>query len=157
MCALQELAIRSPVLSPHVKEFKTVLDSGSHSVDCGFRVLDFQWNVDSGFHALSGISKYLSSILDSGYHKQNFRGFWILQARISQIHGAKYQSNIFGPVHAYLIKQWEIYFSSNVRFQNVMDWSNFWSVQLFQTGPHFKLEEVFFPQGFKLSLTLFSF
>ena len=23
---------------------------------------------------------------------------------------------IFGPVHAYLIKQWEIYFSSNVRF-----------------------------------------
>ena len=32
------------------------------------------------------------------------------------LHGAKYQSNIFGPVHAYLIKQWEIYFSSNVRF-----------------------------------------
>ena len=43
--------------SPYVKEYKTVLDSGSHSVDCGFRVLDsslFQWNVDSGFHALVG-------------------------------------------------------------------------------------------------------
>ena len=48
------------------------------------------------------------------------------------------------PVHAYLIKQWEIYFSSNVRFYNVMDRSNFWSMQLFQTGPHFKLEEVWF-------------
>ena len=58
--------------------------------------------------------------------------------------GLSTKSNIFGPVHAYLIKQWEIYFSSNVRFYNMMDRSNFWSMQLFQTGPHFKLEEVLF-------------
>ena len=53
-------------------------------MDCGFRELDFQWNVDSGFHAFnSGILEYLSSTLDSkaldsGYHEQNFPGFWIL-------------------------------------------------------------------------------
>ena len=48
--------------------------------------------VERGFWIpfLSGISKYLSSILDSkaldsGFHEQNFPGFWILQARISQI------------------------------------------------------------------------
>ena len=56
-------------------------------------------------------------------------------------------SNIFWPVHAYSIKQWEIYFSSNVQFYNMMDRSNFWSMQLFQTGPHFKLEEVWFWKG----------
>ena len=46
------------VLSPHIRKYKTVLDSGSHSMDSGFhRVLDsslFQWNVDSGFHFLVG-------------------------------------------------------------------------------------------------------
>ena len=36
----------------------------------------------------------------------------------------------------------KIYFSSNVRFYIVMNRSNFWSMELFQTGPHFKLEEV---------------
>ena len=58
------------------------------------------WIVDSGcwifsergfwIPCLSGILEYLSSILDSkaldsGYHEQNFPGFWIPQARISQI------------------------------------------------------------------------
>ena len=47
----------------------------------------FQWNLDSRFHSLVG---YLSSILDSkaldsGFHKQNFPGFRILQAKIFQI------------------------------------------------------------------------
>ena len=59
-------------------------------MDSGFRVLDsslFQWNLDSRFHSLVG---YLSSILDSkaldsGFHKQNFPGFRILQAKIFQI------------------------------------------------------------------------
>ena len=57
-----------------------------------------------------------SKALDSGYHEQNFSRFWILQTRIPQILESGYPSNIFGPVHAYLIKQWEISFSSNVRF-----------------------------------------
>ena len=50
------------------------------------------FSVERGFWipCLSGILEYLSSILDSkvldsGYHEQNFPGFWILQARISQI------------------------------------------------------------------------
>ena len=59
-------------------------------MDSGFGVLDsslFQWNMDSRFHSLVG---YLSSILDSkaldsGFHKQNFPGFRILQAKIFQI------------------------------------------------------------------------
>ena len=49
-------------------------------------------SVERGFWIpfLSGISEYLSPILDSkvlvsGYHDLNFPGFWILQARISQI------------------------------------------------------------------------
>ena len=59
-------------------------------MDSGFQVLDsslFQWNLDSTFHSLVG---YLSSILDSkaldsGFHKQNFLGFQILQAKMFQI------------------------------------------------------------------------
>ena len=110
------------------------------------------WIQDSGCWIpvfSSGIS-FLSRVLElySGFQSpgfripyQNFPGIRI------PLRGAKYKSNIFWPVHAYLIKQWEIYFSSNVRFYNMMDRSNFWSMQLFQTGPHFKLEEVWFWKG----------
>ena len=81
--------------TPNVSEYKTDLDSGSHSMDSGFRVLDsslFQWNLDSRFHSLVG---YLSSILDSkaldsGFHKQYFPRFRILQAKIFQIPGSGY-------------------------------------------------------------------
>ena len=66
----------------------------------------------------------------------------------------KYPSNIFWPLHTYVIKQWEIYFSTNVRFYNVMDRSNFWSMQLFQTGPHFKLVEVWFWKDISSVLTI---
>ena len=40
---------------PHVRESKTVLDSGFRALDSGFQVLDsglFQWNLDSGFRWL---------------------------------------------------------------------------------------------------------
>ena len=43
--------------SPHVKESRTVLDSGFHSVDSGFQVLDSSicsWKLDSGFQSLVG-------------------------------------------------------------------------------------------------------
>ena len=56
----------------------------------------FQWNLDSGFHSLLGFrSTCLSSILDSkaldsGFHEQNFPGFWILQGKISQIIESRY-------------------------------------------------------------------
>ena len=39
---------------PHVRESRTVLDSGFHAVDSGFRVPDsclFLWNLDSGFQS----------------------------------------------------------------------------------------------------------
>ena len=59
-------------------------------MDSEFRVLDsslFQWNLNSRFLSLVG---YLSSIPDSkalysGFHKQNFPRFQILQAKIFQI------------------------------------------------------------------------
>ena len=38
-----------------LRESKTILDSGFHSVDSGFQVLDSsQWNLDSGFQLLVG-------------------------------------------------------------------------------------------------------
>ena len=84
-----------------------------------------------------------SKALDSEFHIKIFPDSG---AKIFQIpeSGYPYMGRIFRPVQAYLFKQWEIYFSSNVRFYNLMDWSNFWSMQIFQTGPHFKLEEVWF-------------
>ena len=44
-------------LSLHVRESKTVLDSGFHTVDSGFQVLDSslcQWNLESGFQLFVG-------------------------------------------------------------------------------------------------------
>ena len=67
----------SPVPPPlpilHVRESKTVLDSGFRAVDFGFKVLD------SGFF-VSGIPDSLSCIpdskaQDSGFLKQKFPGF----------------------------------------------------------------------------------
>ena len=50
--------------SLHVRESKTVLDSGFHAVDYGFQVLDSsicQWDLDSGFHAVDSRFKVLDS------------------------------------------------------------------------------------------------
>ena len=130
-------------------EYKTVLDSRSHFMDSGFRVLDsslFQWNLDPVDFIIAG---YLSSILDSkaldsGFHikifpdcgsyKQKFSRFW----NPDTLTWGEVQVKHFRTVDAYLIKQWEIYFSSNFRFYNMMNRSNLWSMQDFQTGPHFK-------------------
>ena len=66
-----------------MRESKTTLDSCFHAVDAPFQVLDSnpcQGNLDSGFQCFSGISDFLSFILDSkaqdsGLHKQNIFGF----------------------------------------------------------------------------------
>ena len=46
------------LVSSHVRESRTVLDSGFHAVDSGFQLLDSldlcQWNLDSGFQLLVG-------------------------------------------------------------------------------------------------------
>ena len=68
-----------------------------------------------------------SKALYSVFHKQNFSGFRIPQAKIFQIPESEYPfmgrstSQTFSDlaVHAYLIKQWEIYFSCNVRQYNI--------------------------------------
>ena len=134
----------------HVNEYKTVL---------GFWIpFNAFWIPGAGFQSfpveLGFEISFLSRVFEL-YSEFQSPGFRILQAKIIQIPESGYpymgrsisQSNIFWPVHAYLIKQWEIYFSPNFRFYNMMDRSNFRSMQLFQTGPHFKLEEVWFWKG----------
>ena len=60
-------------LPPHVREYKTVLDSGFHAVDFGFQVLDSwlcHWSLDSGFQRLVGFripGAKISRILQSGF------------------------------------------------------------------------------------------
>ena len=61
------------LISPHIRESKTVLDSGFHAIDCGFQVLDFslcQQNLDSGFQSLVG-SGFLE--VYSGFQSPRFR------------------------------------------------------------------------------------
>ena len=50
-------------LSLHVRESKTILDSGFHSVDSRFQVLDpslCQWNLESGFQLFVGFRIHLA-------------------------------------------------------------------------------------------------
>ena len=79
--------------SPHVRESKTVLDSGFHAVDSEFQLLDSRsYTVELGFRIpiVSGIPDSHSCIpdsnsQDSGFHKQKFPRFRILHAKISRI------------------------------------------------------------------------
>ena len=75
------------------RESKTVLDSRYHIVDWGFQEPDSSFrSVQLRFWipVISGIPDSLSKISDSkaqdsGFHKQNFPGVWIPQAKISRI------------------------------------------------------------------------
>ena len=60
---------------PMSRESKTVLDSGPHTVDCGFHVLDSslcQWKFGLWIPIVSGISDSLSCILDSKTQDSGF-------------------------------------------------------------------------------------
>ena len=71
--------------SSHVRESKTVLDSGFYAMNSGFQVLDSslcQWHLGSGFKSLEGlripkprIVDSTSNFPDSGFHQQKFLGF----------------------------------------------------------------------------------
>ena len=84
--------------SPHVRESKTLLDSGFHAVDSGFHLLDSRsFSVELGFRIriVSGIPDSYTCIpdskaQDSGFHKQKFPRFRIQNAKIFRIplHGA---------------------------------------------------------------------
>ena len=77
------------VLAPHVRESKTLLDSGFHAVDSGFQLLDFRpFSVEIWFRIriVSGIPDSYTCIpdskaQDSGFHKQKFPRFWISNAK----------------------------------------------------------------------------
>ena len=58
---------------PHVRESKTVLDSGFRAVDFGFKVLDSRFFVSGIPDSLSCIPD--SKAQDSGFLKQKFPGF----------------------------------------------------------------------------------
>ena len=70
--------------SPHVRESKTLLDSGFHVVDSGFHLLDSRsFSVELGFRIriVSGIPDSYTCIpdskaQDSGFQMQKFPGFW---------------------------------------------------------------------------------
>ena len=96
----------SPVLfSPHVRESKTLLDSGFHAVDSGFHLLDSRsFSVELGFRIriVSGIPDSYTCIpnskaQDSGFHKQKFPRFRIPNAKISRIpeSGFLYMGQLF--------------------------------------------------------------
>ena len=80
-------------MSPHVRESKTLLESGFHAVDSGFQLQDSRsFSVELGFRIgiVSGIPDFYTCIPDSkahdsGFHKQKLPRFRIPNAKISQI------------------------------------------------------------------------
>ena len=68
---------QTTIFSPHVRESKTVLDSGFHAMDSGFQN---QWDFRTPDSIVSGILDSLryipgSKAQDSGIHQQEFLGF----------------------------------------------------------------------------------
>ena len=90
---LVRLNRRLMILSPHVRESKTLLDSGFHAVDSGFQLLDSRYfSVELGFRIriVRGIPDSYTCIpdskaQDSRFHKQKFPRFRIRNAKISRI------------------------------------------------------------------------
>ena len=56
----RDVALTKAEVLQHVRESKTVYDSGFHAMDSGFRIpgtgfrILSQWNLDSGFQSLEG-------------------------------------------------------------------------------------------------------
>ena len=77
---------QTTVFSPHVRESKTVLDSGFHAMDSGFQGTGFQiqWDLDTRF-----CRQWDSGFLElfSGFQSP---GFWYPLARISPIPGSRF-------------------------------------------------------------------
>ena len=84
---------QTTVFSPHVRESKTVLDSGFHAMDSRFQGTGFQiqWDLDTRF-----FRQWDSGFLElfSGFQSP---GFWCPLARISPIPGSRfpYKGRVF--------------------------------------------------------------
>lgn len=122
---------------PHVKESKSLLDSGFRTVDSGFQRLDSGFHVcGSRFHTLQ-----IPGLLDSGFHKRldsgfqkldsGFQspGFRILKAKICWI----LDSPSWGNIYRYSIsfphpKQFSL---SNIM---IVLHANFW-IRMFELVP----------------------
>ena len=84
----QQVMVRNSLVIDHLRESKTVLDSGFRIPGTGFQYL----SVELGFWIpiVSGIPDSFSCIpdsktQDSRFHRQNFPGFRIPQTKISRI------------------------------------------------------------------------
>ena len=92
-------------------ESKRALDSGFYALDSGFQALDSDlFLVELGFWIpiLSRIPDSLSCIpesrvQDSGFHKQNFPGFWIPNRILLQSNPAKTNDEDEGAINSYRI------------------------------------------------------
>ena len=114
VCIVWVLVIKKLAMcSPHVRETKTVLDSGFHAVDSGFQI-SCQWTLDSGFHR-----KWDSGFigLNSGFQST---GFQIPGTKICQILGSGW---LYMGCNEYVHMRNRLVIFSQLYF--------FWMVQLF--------------------------
>ena len=70
-----DVSSESIIVSPHIRESKTVVDSGFQAVNSGFQMLDSSLSVELGFR-IPIVSRILDSkARDSGFQKQSFPVF----------------------------------------------------------------------------------
>ena len=75
------------VVSPHIRESKTVLDFTFHALDSGFRIPDSRHRIPVFVGETQDSLSCISDCKSQGFrlHKQNFPGFRILQTNIFKI------------------------------------------------------------------------
>ena len=83
---------------PHVREPKTVLDSGLYAMDSGFKVfVSGTWILDSNRHRDSGFLKRYSGFQSRGFRKQ-------------KLHGVSFSRMVSGWFQEELSFTWRVFF-----------------------------------------------